>query len=138
MVSRGDAEDATGVGGVAGISKSTIRGSCAKGRLSGAKQVGGIVGSGKTVSDCLALVCVDGSGRYAGSIAGDADTADLARNCFVSDTLGGIDDVSYTGIAEKADFDTFSDAAKQLLDADIGFTLTFVCDGETVAVVPFA
>lgn len=125
-------------GGIAGRSSGIVRKSLAVCSLHGGDYIGGIVGSGKTVSDCLALVCVDGSGRYAGSIAGDADTADLARNRFVSDTLGGIDDVSYTGIAEKADFDTFSDAAKQLLDADIGFTLTFVCDGETVAVVPFA
>ena len=137
---RGDVTTTDGdyTGGIVGRSDGIVRKSLAVCSLHGGDYVGGIAGSGKTISDCLALIYADGSGRYAGSIAGDADTADLARNCFVSDTLGGIDDVSYTGIAEKVDFDAFTDAAKQLLDADLGFMLTFVCDGETVAVVPFA
>ena len=51
-----DAEDATAVGGVAGVSKSIIRESYAKCRLSGAKQVGGIAGNGATIENCRAMV----------------------------------------------------------------------------------
>lgn len=136
---RGDIATTDGdyTGGIAGKTDGTVRTSLALCNLTGGDYVGGIVGGGKTVSDCLALVHTDGSGRYAGSIAGDADTADLVRNCFVSETLGGIDDVSYTGVAEAVDIDTFTAAAKQLLDAEVSFALTFVCEGETVAVVPF-
>ncbi len=136
---RGDIATTDGdyTGGIAGKSAGIVRKSLALCNLTGGDYVGGIVGGGKTVSDCLALVHTDGSGRYAGSIAGDADTADLARNRFVSETLGGIDDVSYTGVAEAVDIDTFTAAAKQLLDAEVTFALTFVCDGKTVAVVPF-
>ena len=53
-----DAEDAKCVGGVAGSSKSIVRESGSKCRLSGSKQVGGIVGSGKTVENCRAMVVI--------------------------------------------------------------------------------
>ena len=58
---------------MAGISKSTIRESCAKGRLSGAKQVGGIVGSGATIENCRAMVMIDNAAEQIGAIAGIVD-----------------------------------------------------------------
>ena len=44
------------VGGVCGLSLSSIRHSYAKCTLTGRKYVGGIVGSGSRVSDCLSTV----------------------------------------------------------------------------------
>ena len=136
---RGDVATTDGdcTGGIVGKSSGTVRKSMAVCSLDGGDYVGGIVGRGQTVSDCLALVHVGDAGRYVGSIAGDADTDDLARNRFVSKTLGGIDDVSYTDVAEEVDIDTFCEAAKQMLDADVTFALTFVCEDKIVAVVPF-
>lgn len=124
-------------GGIAGKSSGTVRRSMAVCSLDGGDYVGGIVGRGQTVSDCLALVHVGDAGRYVGSVAGDAETGDLAHNRFVGKTLGGIDDVSYTDVAEETDIDTFCEAAKQMLDADVTFALTFVCEDKIVAVVPF-
>ena len=124
-------------GGIAGKSSGTVRKSMAVCSLDGGDYVGGIVGRGQTVSDCLALVHVGDAGRYVGSVAGDAETGDLAHNRFVGKTLGGIDDVSYTDVAEETDIDTFCEAAKQMLDADVTFALTFVCEDKIVAVVPF-
>ena len=92
-----DAEDATGVGGVAGISKSTIRESCAKGRLSGAKQVGGIVGSGATIENCRAMVMIDNAAEQIGAIAGIVDDpldGSVTGNTFVDGGVAGIDSVS--------------------------------------------
>lgn len=124
-------------GGIAGKSSGTVRKSMAVCSLDGGDYVGGIVGRGQIVSDCLALVHVGDAGRYVGSVAGDAETGDLAHNRFVGKTLGGIDDVSYTDVAEETDIDTFCEAAKQMLDADVTFALTFVCEDKIVAVVPF-
>lgn len=46
------------VGGVCGLSLSSIRHSYAKCTLTGRKYVGGIVGSGSRVSDCLSMVAI--------------------------------------------------------------------------------
>lgn len=63
---------------------------------------------------------------------------DCVRNRFVGDLLGGIDDISYTDIAEEIDYATFAAAAKNMLDAEVTFALTFVCDGKTLQILPFA
>lgn len=136
---RGDiaADDGDYVGGIAGKSAGTVRKSLSVCSLSGRNCVGGIVGNGDTVTDCLSLVHVDCTGHGVGSIVGDAELSECVRNRFVSDRLGGIDDISYTGIAEAIDYENFSDVAKNMLDAEVTFRLTFVCDGEVVKTVPF-
>ena len=105
-----DAEDATAVGGVAGLSKSTIRESYAKCRLSGAKQVGGIAGSGATIEDCRAMVMIDNASEQLGAIAGVVDDpldGSVTGNTFVDEGVAGVDSVSYKGIAEPLDYEDF-------------------------------
>lgn len=141
-------EEVDYVGGIAGQSKSTIRQCAAKGRLSGENYVGGIAGSGYTITDCRAMVEATGT-EQVGAVAGgllaeDAlgnsvnrlldQTGAVQGNCFVSETLGGIDGVSYAGQAEPVSFADFAALAEQegLPDGFSRITLTFVADGETV------
>ena len=129
-----DAEDATGVGGVAGISKSTIRESCAKGRLSGAKQVGGIVGSGATIENCRAMVMIDNAAEQIGAIAGIVDDpldGSVTGNTFVDGGVAGIDSVSYHGIAEPLAYEDF--VAQENLPGDFGsICVRFVTDEDSL------
>ena len=129
-----DAEDATGVGGVAGISKSTIRESCAKGRLSGAKQVGGIVGSGATIENCRAMVMIDNAAEQIGAIAGIVDDpldGSVTGNTFVDGGVAGIDSVSYQGIAEPLAYEDF--VAQENLPGDFGsICVRFVTDEDSL------
>ena len=148
------AADADYLGGIAGQSKSAIRQCAAKGRLSGDTWVGGIAGSGYTITDCRALVEVSGK-EQTGAIAGGLlaedslgnavnrlqDAASTVQgNFFVSETLGGIDGVSYAGQAEPMAFADFAAQAEEenLPDGFSKITLTFVADGQTVAAVPVA
>ena len=129
-----DAEDATGVGGVAGISKSTIRESCAKGRLSGAKQVGGIVGSGATIENCRAMVMIDNAAEQIGAIAGIVDDpldGSVTGNTFVDGGVAGIDSVSYQGIAEPLAYEDFV-AQENLPDDFSSICVRFVTDEDSL------
>ena len=125
---------ATGVGGVAGISKSTIRESCAKGRLSGAKQVGGIVGSGATIENCRAMVMIDNAAEQIGAIAGIVDDpldGSVTGNTFVDGGVAGIDSVSYQGIAEPLAYEDF--VAQENLPGDFGsICVRFVTDEDSL------
>ena len=128
--------DGSYVGGIAGRSDSSIRLSWAKCTLSGEDYVGGIVGYGKTISDCRSLVTVDG-GAYTGAIAGDVDEDGSVANClFTHETLGAIDGISYAGKAEPAAFDVLC-AGDTVPKTFSQMELTFRADGKVVAVVPF-
>ncbi len=105
-----DAEDASCVGGVAGSSKSVIRDSSAKCRLSGSKQVGGIAGSGTTIENCRAMVVIENATEQMGAIAGSVDDplgGDVTGNTFVDGGTAGIDGVSYATIAEPMSYEDF-------------------------------
>ena len=104
------AEDADCVGGVAGSSKSVIRDSAAKCRISGSKQVGGIAGSGSTIENCRVMVVIDDATEQMGAVAGyieDPLGGDVTGNTFVDEGCAGIDGVSYAGIAEPMSYEDF-------------------------------
>ncbi len=124
------------VGGVCGLSLSSVRRSYAKCTLEGRKYVGGIVGSGSRVSDCLSMVEIAGLTQLGGAVAGEI-TGDYSGNCFVSDTLAGVDRVSYAGKAEQLTYDALlkrEDVPEQFRS----LTLRFVSDGKTVKSQTFA
>ena len=145
-------EDVDYVGGIAGQSKSAIRQCAVKARLAGNTWVGGIAGSAYTLTDCRAMVEVTGN-EQVGAVAGgllaedslgnalnqlqDNESA-VQGNCFVSETLGGIDGISYAGQAEPMAFADFAALAGQegLPETFSRITLTFVADGQTVATLP--
>lgn len=125
------------VGGIAGYSVSQIRRSYAKCTLEGGDYVGGIAGYGRDIKDCYSLIEVTEADEYIGSIAGDRDEeGELSGNYFVGDAYGAVDDISYGGKAEPADFETV--AATAGIPSDfLNFELRFVADGQVLKQVPF-
>ena len=125
------------VGGIAGASWGSIRGSWGKCRLSGGDYVGGVAGLGATLVNCHTLVTIDEGSAYLGAVAGDVDSdGTVSGNTFTSESLGALDGISYAGKAEPVDFDTLcsTEGVPELFSQ---LELTFVADGVTVAVVPF-
>ena len=146
-----ESDDADYVGGIAGQSKSIIRRSAAKCRLSGDNYVGGIAGSGFTITSSRSFVLADGD-EYVGAIAGGLESSnsitnlnsalqdsesEQSGNYFVSETLGGIDGVSYAGQAEPLSFQEFCDLTAQegMPDEFRNVTLNFVASQVTVEAV---
>ncbi len=123
------------VGGIAGLSKSTIRGSSAKCALSGCEQVGGIAGCGKTILDCFSMVEITEGENYLGSIAGKADVSDEIRNnYFVEGCPAGIDGVSYFEAAAPVPYSEFMTLPK-LPDIYRDICLTFMADDQIISTV---
>ena len=118
------------VGGVCGLSLSSIRSSYAKCTLGGRKYVGGIVGSGSRVSDCLSMVEVTDCTQLGGAVAGEI-TGTYSGNYFVSDTLSGVDRISYAGKAEGITYEALCER-EDTPDAFRSMQLCFVLDGETL------
>jgi len=129
------------VGGVAGYGDSILRRCWAKCSLSGAQYVGGVVGgtraegTGLRVEDCRSLVEITGSSQYSGAISGGTQGT-FSGNRFVSDTLAGVDRVSYALKAEPVDYDTLV-AEEDAPAALKSFTLRFLADDNAVKTVPF-
>jgi len=96
------------VGGIVGQSKSIVTESYAMCSLDGGEYVGGISGQGKRVVACSSIVEMDESIACSGAICGWADSEDedlfIYHNTFVSDTLGGVDGISYDEAAEPVSY----------------------------------
>lgn len=125
------------IGGIAGKSDTVIRNCAAKCKLSGNRYVGGVAGSGSTIANCQTLVSIAGYEEFAGAIAGEAPRQELRNNLFINDALGGLDDISYTGLAAETDLAAFVAFVKSNFHKDVTFTLTFVADDKEIARVPF-
>lgn len=129
-------ESGSYVGGVAGLSLSSIRNSYAKCDLSGDNYVGGIAGSGNRITDCVTMVEITACKQYRGAIAGEVlDT--YSKNHFVSDTLAGVDRVSLSGKADEITYDTLC-KMEQIPENFQQLTLRFVVEDEIVQTQPFA
>lgn len=119
-------------GGIAGSSSAAIRGCTAKAKLSAISYVGGIAGSGIILTDNNAIIHAEDCTERVGAIAGFVDfsdeNAELLRNRFVDRGIGGIDYISYTGIAEPISFSEFAQLTGDYTQPE----LTFVADGEVI------
>lgn len=124
--------DGSYAGGIAGSSTAAIRGCTAKARLSAVSYVGGIAGSGVILTDNNAIIHAEDCTERVGAIAGFVDfsdeNAELLRNCFVDRGIGGIDYISYKGVAEPVDFGRFAELSG---DADQP-ELTFVANDKVI------
>lgn len=124
--------DGSFAGGIAGFSSAAIRGCTAKVRLSGVSYVGGIAGSGLILTDNNAIIHAEYCTERVGAIAGFADfsddSAEFLRNYFVDRGIGGIDYISYSGIAEPVSFSEFARLSGDSTQPE----LTFVADGEII------
>lgn len=133
----GDVSSKSGdyVGGVAGLSLSSIRESYAKCTLSGGKYVGGITGSGVQVSDSLSMVEIADCIQFGGAVAGEM-TGEYRGNRFVSEVLAGVDRVSLSGKAEEVSYDALR-GLENIPENFLHLTLTFVADGKTLKQLTF-
>lgn len=127
------------VGGITGLAGGTVRDCFAKCTLSGGDYVGGIVGSGiasdyhgdsSMVTGCYSMVDISESKQYAGAISG-AYAGVFVGNYFVSDTLAGIDRVSYAALAEPVSYGKMQ-TLRELPESLQELTLRFVADGKTI------
>lgn len=134
-----ESTDGDYVGGIAGISKSTLRGCWSKCSLSGGSYVGGIVGYGCEVYQCVSLVSVKESEGYTGSVAGEWDREDgaLSGNRFVEGPLAGVDGISYAGQAEPVAYESLiqEEGVPQPFHS---MSVTYVVEDEVLETVSYA
>lgn len=121
------------VGGVAGISRATIRNCFVKCVLSGGDYVGGVTGAtaeNTVVSGCYTLVDIPDSGRYSGAVSGTED-GNITGNYYVSDTLAGLGRIGYAGKAEPLSFEALSQV-EGIPERMTQFTLQFLVEDEEI------
>ena len=132
------------VGGVAGLTSATIQNSFAKCRLSGGKYVGGIVGSGigetmtgnvSSVAGCYSMVTIAKCDQSSGAVSG-TNAGIYQGNYFVSDTLGGLDGLSYAGQAEPMTYPDLLEV-QNLPEEMKTLTLRFEADGQVIKTEQF-
>lgn len=138
-------ESGSYAGGIAGLTSATVRSCWVKCTVSGAKYIGGVVGSGvsealtgsgSTVAGCVSMVDIRDAQQYYGAVSG-ADAGDFLENLFVSDTLAGIDGRSYSGRAEPVSYKDML-ALSGVPDEMKTFSLRFVAGDETVSSLTFS
>ncbi len=129
-----ESTDGTMAGGIAGESFVPVRGCWAKCALGGDSYVGGIAGKGGEITGCRTLVSIGVAEACVGAVAGQAE-GPLSDNLFVSETLGGVDGISYAGQAQPVDYQDF--LALGAPEPFTRFDLTFMAEGQVVDVVSF-
>lgn len=134
----GRAESSSGnyVGGIAGLSESTIKNCFSKSIVSGENYVGGIVGSGSSVFECLSVAYIENANEYRGAVAGDIKK-DYAANYFTSDKENGVDSVSYSGKAEPISYEQLL-LMPNVPEEFMSFTATFYVDGKLYKEVEYS
>lgn len=90
------------VGGIAGYFRGDIANCDSIGLLKGESYVAGIAGEAVQIDNCRAIPYMEEESAYSGGIAGVMDHGE--GNRFVSDTLGGINGISYQGAAESISY----------------------------------
>ncbi|MGN0325979.1 MAG: hypothetical protein ACI4DW_06695 [Lachnospiraceae bacterium] len=100
------AEAGREIGGITGYSEASVKNCYSLCLLSGGEYIGGICGYGTTIEDCISICEVLCEGECIGAVAGTtSEEGNRAGNLFVSDTLEGIDGISYTGVAEHRTYE---------------------------------
>lgn len=121
------------VGGIAGSSDYCIRSCFSTGFLKGKSYVGGIAGMGSEIYYCDAMNSLEAKGERRGAIAGELwEEGRLYDNCYVQDSVAGIDGIGYESGAIPMSYEEFS-AREGLPEEFQLLTLRFVIldeDGE--------
>lgn len=133
--SYGKVESTSGdyVGGIAGLSRGTIRNSFAKTTLAGGDYIGGITGfseENSVVSGCYTLVEIQECKGCYGAVSG-GETGEFSGNYYVSDTLAGLGPISYAGKAEPISFSALAQT-QGIPEKMTQFTLRFFVEEEEI------
>ncbi len=94
------------------------------------------MGSGNGVFDCTAVADITDSLQFNRAIAGEI-TGQYGGNRFVSDTLAGVDRVSFAGKAEQVDYDAVH-KDENIPDNFKSFSLKFVSEGKVIKEIKFS
>lgn len=120
-------EEGNYIGGVVGYAKGTVTDCYSASVLEGANYVGGIAGAAQKLRNCYTMTSIVGDINWGGEIIGDVlvnDEEDVTvahsnmmssifNNYYANDTFGGINNVSYNGIAEAVSYQTLLASAVQ-------------------------
>lgn len=129
------ASDGDLLGGIAGYSASSIISCYSLCRLDGGDNIGGVVGQGYTVQDCVTICNIKSDGECIGAIAGFIEEEGSTKNnYFVSDELEGIDGISYSGMAEHLSYDELV-RGRELPGGFRTVTIDFVADDKCISQV---
>lgn len=120
------------LGGIAGYSEAAVRGCYSFCSMEGQDRIGGICGYGSTIENCTGICEIKSEGECRGAIAGEVDEeGSRIGNFFVSDTLEGIDGISYLGIAEHRSYDQIMQA--EGIPEDFNrIRVTFMADNDVI------
>ena len=114
-------------GGIAGSFRGTISDCSSLGLLKGLSCVGGIAGDADCIRRCVSLPVIEEEGSFFGGIAGKM--TDGEGNLFAGQVPGGNNGISYTGVAEKADWEDLL-AEGKMPDDFRELTIRFEVEGE--------
>lgn len=130
-------EKADQLGGIVGVSLTVVKDSYSLSKLTGNDYLGGIVGKGYDLENNYAMVTIDSSKEFLGSIAGEVK-GKLKNNYFVNDSIAGIDGISYAKEAIPVSYQEFIKLPK-MKDKFKSITLTFeqIDQSRTVIEVPY-
>ncbi len=135
-------EEGDHIGGIAGSSEGSIVNSYVLCTLSGRQYVGGVAGYATGIKNCISMPVFGNVSGVCGGVAGqilrDADIESIDRtdyrsNYFVADDFYGIDDISYSEIAEEIGYEDvlkLEDIPSEFSDLKV----TFVSDGAILKV----
>lgn len=123
------------VGGIAGQSMSTVRGSYSKGTMSGRNYVGGICGYGYDLYENTAFVRIEDASMYSGAVSGYVnEDGILSSNRFVEKDVAGVDGISYQGKAEPVSYESL--IAEKETPKEFGeFRIRYLADDVIIASV---
>jgi hypothetical protein len=108
-------DDANFLGGIAGNYKGTIAECSSLSVISGNKYIGGIAGQARRVRNCYSMAAITGGNGWQGAVIGNVTSESreedysvihgslmdsVYHNYYVSDTLYGINGISYQGVAQ--------------------------------------
>ena len=129
------------VGGLVGRSGGIVRESWSRSAVSGERFVGGIAGEADVLQNCRAIPSfptLSDSMKSVGSIAGTANPSDgrIQGNLFLDNGVGGIEGISYIGIAEPASWETLLIEGNPP-EAFTECAVVFIINGEEVERIPF-
>lgn len=103
------AEAASYVGGIAGQSSGALRSCSAKSTIAGKLYVGGIAGTGKTVSDCRSMNTLSATEKLGGILGYGENREEIIGNYYLAadSDPGAIDGISYQDCAQALDSEAF-------------------------------
>ena len=125
-------------GGIAGASYYALRNNVATVSISASSYIGGIAGYASKMTGNYVLADITDGKEYIGAIAGDYDTTtdEIKHNYFVDRGVGAIDGISYSGMAQPAEFARYAEKCG-LTEENARLSLTFVADDEVIKTINF-